>query len=369
MNENKWSDTQLEELLRLDRESEPPAYLREMILQRIHRHRSLRQRLWSWLHRPYVLRFRPLQLAAATAALLLSFWAGMSVERNVGHEPALVAAIAENPRANYLIGRGLLAGDRPEAALSFLEKAVEQDPASAEFSHWQGIAYWALGKTDLERQSYVRTVRYNPDHLPTHLNLGHNSLESGRYQEALASYQRVLDHDPNVPEAIYNKALAYHKLGDESREKQAFRNYLERYRTGKWARRAVEHLHTLGDYSYRTYRIGVHGLVMNMSALLQAGSASQRREIERLAALLEQSEADELHIVAYNERSRTQAREAALGIGRQLGEYAEAKRAVAIRTSWFDTSETLSGPNGKKLSPSILLFTRQKTTDNRRNAI
>jgi len=369
VSENNWSDKQLEELLRVDRESEPPAFLREMILQRIHTHRpSFRQRLWDWLHRPYALHFKPLQLAATASVLALSFWAGMVAERNIGYESPLAAAMAENPQASYLIGRGLLAGDQVEAALPYLEKAVEQDPTSAEFSHWQGVAYWALGQTDLERQSYVRTVRYNPDHLPTHLNLGHNALEQGRYAEALASYQWVLDHDPNVPEALYNKALVYHKLGDVFREKQAFRDYLQKYRAGKWAGRAVEHLHTLGDFSYRIYRIGVHRLVLNMSALLQTGSSSQRGEIERLAAVLEKSRADELHIVTYDERSRAQAREVALGIRRQLGEYAEAGELMPIRTSWFDTAEALSDQNQTRLSQSILVFTRQQSVDNRRNA-
>ncbi len=369
MSENNWSDKQLEELLRVDRESEPPAFLREMILHRIDTHRpSFGQRLWGWLHRPYALHLKPLQLAATAAALALCFWAGMVTERNVGSETPLASAMTENPRANYLIGRGLLAGDRGEAALPYLVKAVEQDPTSAEFSHWQGVAYWTLGQSDLERQSYVRTVRYNPDHLPTHLNLGHNSFEQGKYKEALASYQWVLDHDPNVPEALYNKALVYHKLGDVSREKQAFRDYLQKYRTGKWAWRAVEHLHTLGDYRYRIYRIGVHRLVLNMSALLVTESASQRGEIERLAAVLEKSRADELHIVAYDERSRAQAREVALAIRRQLSEYGEAGELIPVRTSWFATAETLSDPNQTQLSQSILVFTRQQSVDNRRNA-
>jgi len=371
VSENNWSDKQLEELLRFDIESEPPPDLSEMIMRRVRNHRpGFRRQLWNWLHRPCTVHFRPLQLAATTAALALFFWAGMTVERNFSEDPPLAAAIAENARANYLIGRGLLAGDQVESALPFLEKAVQQDPTSAEFSHWQGVAYWALGKTELERQSYVRTVRSNPDHLPTHLYLGHNYLENGRYREALASYQRVLDRDPSAPEALYNKALVYHRLNDHPQERQAFRQYLETYRTGKWARRAVQHLQALGDYGYRLYRIGIQEVALNMSALLQSGSAAQRREIERLAANLEQNRTEglhELHIVVYDEHSRTRARETALGLRGQLGEYLQAKENMVIRTSWFDAAETLGKTNGKKLSQSILLFTRQMISADRRN--
>lgn len=371
-------DKYLEDLLAMTREDEPPPWLQGRIMARLDDHRpKAHRRLTGWLMRNYTFSFRPLPLAASIAVVMLAFWGGMQIERSVNMsspaQPHLVPAVAvENAKASYLIGRGLLAGNQVQQALPYLKKAVELNPGSAEYSHWQGVAYWAAGNTDLERRSYVRSIQDNPDYLPSLLYLGHNYLDSGDYKAALKSYQRVLQKDPNVPEALYNKGLAYQKLNEKPLEVMAFKEYLEAYRTGKWANRAVKHLHELGDYNYRSYRIGVQRIVLNMSDLLEPGHTEQKnKEMNYLARVLGQVSNQELHIVAYNQQYRQKAKDIAFELRRQLLDYLGPQKDIIVRVSWFDTAETISAQNGpgEEISPSLLLFTRQTNSDNRRNAI
>jgi len=369
-------DNQIEELLRQTRDQDAPVWLKQKIMKRVCEPKAnLCQRIMSWLFQQYSFRFSIAGFVSIVAIGSMAFWSGILVER---HNPEVrnqqsdgIHSFADNAKANYLIGRGLLAGDRREAALVFLRKAVELEPKSAEYVHWQGIAYWTVGNKELERQSYLQTVQNHPDFVPSLLYLGNSYLESGNYSDALQYFQRVLQNDQHNPEALYNSALAHQRLDNKSMQQQLFREYLVFHRTGKWAYRAVDHLHQLGDYTYRIFRIGIHHLILNVSDLLLPGSIAQKNELELLAHAVKRTPDEEIQLVVFNKERKEEARETALNLRNLLRDHISPEYAAPIMVSWFDTAETVSSENGDKqeLSQSILIFSKPKNGDNRRKSI
>lgn len=369
-------DNQIEELLRQTRDQDTPVWLKQKIMKRVYQRKaSLLQRLKNWFFQQYSFRLSIAGFVSILAIGSMAFWSGILVER---HSPEVrnqqangINSFADNARANYLIGRGLLTGDRREAALVFFRKAVELEPNSAEYVHWQGVAYWTVGKKELERQSYLQTVQHHPDFVPSLLYLGNSYLESGNNRDALQYYQRVLQNDQHNPEALYNSALAHRRLDDKSMEKQFFKDYLVFHRTGKWAYRAVDHLHQLGDFTYRIFRIGIHNLILNVSDLLLAGSIVQKNELKLLAHAVNRTPGQEIQLVVFNKERKEEARETALNLRNLLLDQIGPEYAAPIMVSWFDTAETISSGNGdkKELSQSILIFSNPTNLDNRRKSI
>jgi tetratricopeptide (TPR) repeat protein len=162
----------------------------------------------------------------------------------------------QNSEAQYYLGRFHLALERPEEALPHLKRAVQGDPAKADYHFWLGVAYWAIRDFDLERNSYLQALAKDPKHVPARLYLAHNFLDSGEWQEALDNYDLLLRREPYNPEALYNRALALMELHRPKEEARAWKRYLQYYPEGKWALRAVDHLNQLGDFSYRNFTIG-----------------------------------------------------------------------------------------------------------------
>jgi len=169
---------------------------------------------------------------------------------------SIVTKEPKNPEAQYYLGRFYLALERPEEALPYLKRAVQTDPAKADYHFWLGVAYWAIRDFDLERESYLQALAKDTKHVPARLYLAHNFLDSGEWQEALENYDLLLRREPHNPEALYNRALALMELQRPKEEASAWKRYLQYYPKGKWALRAVDHLNQLGDFSYRNFTVG-----------------------------------------------------------------------------------------------------------------
>lgn len=375
MNNRQINDRHIEALIGETREQAAPAWLKQEIMQCVCSYEpTLWRRLVSWLFQRYTPGLRPTALVFAIVIGCVSFWGGILLERHstdtMSKNADTFAVFAENGRVHYLAGRELLAAGRHKAALRFLQKAVQLDPGNPEYIHWQGVAYWSVGNKERERQSYFQIVQDHPDFKPSLLNLGHSFLESGNYNVALQYYQRVLQNDRNNPQALYNSALAFEKLNNEYQEKLLLKHYLNVYRTGKWAYRAIDHLQQLGDFTFRSYRIGIHSVVVNVSALLQTGSAAQKKEVEVLANAVNRTAPQELQVVVYNKGNKNESREIALNLRNQiLGEIGP-EHDAPIMVSWFDTAEIVSFENGEKqeLSQSIQIFSNPINLNNGRKS-
>ncbi len=365
---------ELEQLLRQAPEREVPAGLREQIMNEILAARpsqSLSERVKRWWQRIPLLSFYPLQIGAALGMVVAAFWLGTVVDggnqariTTTRPEGVTLAPFANSPRANYLVGRGLLEGGKKRLALEFIHQALLQEPRSAEYGNWQGVAYWQLGDREKERQSYQQSIARQSDYLPALLNLGHNLLESGTYRESLHQYEKVLQINPHEQTALYNRALSYHQLKDQVGEQGAFIQYLDQYRSDKWAYRAVEHLQRLGVFDYRICQIGNRKVVVNQQILLSPALPARQLELERLARWLGKVPAGELHLVVYYHNDKNQGKAIAGELRQQLQAIMGRNATIPIQVSWFDQPALIRTADGaeRKLAQGLLIFTQPLPT-------
>lgn len=365
---------EIEQLLRQASEREVPAGLQKRIMDdipAIRPRRTFLEKAGRWWQRTSVPRFSSLKLAAVLGMAVAAFWLGTVFEgRNQARLAAPQLQIAElapfagSARANYLVGRGLLEAGEKHLALEFIHRAVLLEPRSAEYGHWQGMAYWQIGDRERERQSYLKSIARQPDYIPALLNLGHNLLESGAYREALDQYEKVLRINPSEQTALYNRALGYGQLGDQARQQRAFSQYLDQYRSDKWAYRAVDHLQRLGVFDYRIFLIGNRKIAINQQILLDPAHPARRLELERLAGWLRKAPAGELHLIVFYQDDKDRGKTIAEELRQQLHAIMGTQAAMPIRVSWFDEPESMRTAEGteRKLTQGLLLFTQPLIT-------
>jgi len=169
---------------------------------------------------------------------------------------------AFDPAAHYYMGRYLLAIKRPNDAYPYLREAVALDFKNADYHFWLGVCYNGLGNLKKERESYLRSIRFDERHVPAHLYLGHSYLEHSQWEKALNAYDRVLDLQSDHAQALYNRALTLNQMQRIPEEIAAWIHYLSYYPEGRWAFQAVDHLNAQGNFDYRTFLIGDFRVVL-----------------------------------------------------------------------------------------------------------
>lgn len=137
---------------------------------------------------------------------------------------------------NFTKGRDAFMYNRPQEAVTLLEKAIGESPANADAWIYLAIAYEQLGKYDkaestlqtawergvgeahlilynmgnvlsriasTERaiNAYTQSLEARPEYAPSALNRGNQYIRSGKLQEAKADYLRFLELVPEHPKA------------------------------------------------------------------------------------------------------------------------------------------------------------------------
>lgn len=255
----------------------------------------------------------------------------------------------------------MLDAGREDLALAYFSNAARLDPSVAEYAYWTGLAYWRMGNKEQERESYVRGLQQYPEYLPAILNLGHSFLENGEYEKAVEQYDQVLVVDFRNERALYNRALACKLQGDRLAAEKGFLQYLDIYRSGKWAERAVKHLYVMDNFRFRTFRIGFYNVILDAEAILFDVGGRRNEELARIAGIAKRSKDWEIHLVVYSENDLAQARHLAVDLKNSLIDIA-GDAVMDIKASWFDVPQKLAAKNGENrtLAESVLIFTREK---------
>ncbi len=366
-NRPHYAAEELKELLRKLPDEQAPASLSKTIMRRIQSQPlPLHRRIIDFFTAPRTFTMHPARLAGGCAALGFAFWLGMTMNVNNALTPQqgtgthnLVMGRDQEIQKIFSQGRHLLIAGEEEEALSHLQEAGRRAPQNPEYAYYEGLAYQATDNLQLERASYQRGLQSETNSLPLLLNLGHNFLDSGELDAALAQYETVLALNPQESTALYNKGLIYQKKGLVNEEIQAWRQYLGHHRSGKWALRAVSHLNNQGDFSFRSYQIGVRKVILSQQALLGEDDSfgDRAKEIRILALLLLENPSLNLNIVTFQEQNRPTAKALALELKKQLSALAGKEVLPRIRLSWFGEAETLTTKtNTYHLAKGILLF-------------
>jgi len=118
--------------------------------------------------------------------------------------------------ARHQRGLELLRDNQAARSIAELERAVELDPASAEFHKSLGNARRSAGDLEGALASYRRSLEIAPDFLPARYNLGLVLCDLNRPQEAEAEFRRVHESDPRDADVLFQLALLASARGDRA---------------------------------------------------------------------------------------------------------------------------------------------------------
>jgi tetratricopeptide (TPR) repeat protein len=303
---------------------------------------------WFRLYRltltPQPISITPLKLAAAVIGCCLAFFIA-TVLIDIGGSPrhALDSEAMRVSGENFVMGRLHLAANHPEKALPYLEKAVASSPDVPDFHFWLGVAHWALKNAHEERNQYMQAIAADQDYIPAHLYLGHNFLDGGEWEKALAQYDTVLALDPGLPNALYNRGLALKNLGRPAEETIAWKKYLEVNQSGKWALRAASHLNELGDFSYGIHQIGALKTAIKNPSFDSSDNLlpDSFQSLDRLGHILENNQNLHLHVVVYFKDNQKRAYIRAQAVKKYLTRHYPGANHGRVKISWFASAEKI----------------------------
>lgn len=149
---------------------------------------------------------------------------------------------AEKERADaasyHALGKFYLLQREPDRAKEYLERAEKADPRNAQILADLGATYLEMGKRDMESSKFDTTAP----------GRGKPYEEFGRSVEYL---KRALELDPNLLEALFNRALVHYHQGLNHAAEASWRSYLEKDSTSQWAIDARNNLKLLEDQKTR----------------------------------------------------------------------------------------------------------------------
>jgi adenylate cyclase len=132
-----------------------------------------------------------------------------------------------HPSPYNVLGHILSLMRQHDKALAVLEKAVELCPSCADSYAFLGMTLNYVGEWDKSVSALKTAIRLNP--IPPafyFLNLGNAYREAGKYEEAIPSYERCLQMQPNNQMAYLGLAITYNLQGREKEAEAAAKEVL-----------------------------------------------------------------------------------------------------------------------------------------------
>ncbi|WP_455244842.1 tetratricopeptide repeat protein, partial [Petrachloros mirabilis] len=127
--------------------------------------------------------------------------------------------VAEGPSQDTVIltqvARILASGGQSEKALGVLDRVIKQDPTAGEPYFSKGLLLMNLKRQSEAEQAMRAGVERSPDFAVGHYHLGRVLLESGKTQEAKASFERAMEANVSF-EAAYMALASLHESQNEN---------------------------------------------------------------------------------------------------------------------------------------------------------
>lgn len=102
-----------------------------------------------------------------------------------------------------------------QQAVSFLQKAIQEDPGFAEAYNNRGNAFRDMQDYDRAMQDYNKALSLNPELEQTYNNRGNIFYDQRNYQMAIRDYNKALSLNADYPLAYLNRGLAYRQLKND----------------------------------------------------------------------------------------------------------------------------------------------------------
>lgn len=359
-------------------ELEPPSNILDNVMKRVTKPKqNWISKTFQFLFTSRQISFRPATLAVPICILLFIGYVAPSTHvrdaniATITPKNDFISQAMQDTEASFLMGRGLMAAGLTAEALPLLQKASTAAPNNPDYAFWTGLCFAANNMPHEERASYQQAIDVSPDNPALLLNLGHSFLEEHKYDDALVYYNQVLTLDDREQVALYNTALIYHLQHKRKDEETAWKAYLDHYRYGINAFRAVQHLNNLDDFTYRIYHIGKLKIILNQKELLNVTpQQTYTYNSDKLTRYLLQNPSLQLDIVTYNVQGGPTAKQNAVQLKKYLINQLGPSLKNRIRLSWFGEKETLQTQTGnKQLAASVLIFATNENQLSKETAI
>lgn len=122
-----------------------------------------------------------------------------------------------------------------------IAEAVKEKP-TPEAHHALGKVYLAQGRFDDAIKEFEQSLSGSQNQAQIYNDLGVAWLEKGDFNRSLDSFNKALQLDGNLLEALFNRALCYEKQSRSNEAKADWNEYLKRDSTSPWADEARRHL-------------------------------------------------------------------------------------------------------------------------------
>ena len=170
-------------------------------------------------------------------------------------ERPVEARISDLTYAPYILTRGeptkVNALERSRAE-SLLSEAFSENP-TAETHHALGQMYLLQRQPDKAIQHLEQAKKADPDNPSIYADLGAAYLEKGKlgapefFRLSLENLQRAIQLNPNLHEALFNRALVHQHQELNDQAEADWRAYLERDSSSQWATEARHNLRLLEE--------------------------------------------------------------------------------------------------------------------------
>jgi tetratricopeptide (TPR) repeat protein len=124
-----------------------------------------------------------------------------------------------------------------------LTQALKEKPLP-EVDHALGKVYLAQGRSDEAIKELERSLKGSRNEAQIYNDLGVAWLQKGDYNRSVDNFNKALQLDSNLQEALFNRALAYEKQSRLNEAKADWSKYLKRESNPDWAAEARRHLAT-----------------------------------------------------------------------------------------------------------------------------
>ncbi len=125
----------------------------------------------------------------------------------------IIALAPSSSMVNFMMGTALLHLERPEEAITYLNKSLRLNPILpfSQCLNNLGGSYRMLGRYDESIAAFKKLLQLYPDHLPGHVNLAAVYVFAGRVEEARAEAAEVMRINPKFSLKRFARSFPYRK--------------------------------------------------------------------------------------------------------------------------------------------------------------
>ncbi len=155
-----------------------------------------------------------------------------NLQKEIEELQKLVAIAPKYPKADFALGKALLKKGDLQGAITHLQAAVEADAKSGEAQYQLGLALSRAGRKAEGAAAMAKSRELNADNQrqqSANLDLREGRAlleESGKADEALSRFKRVVADNPDSPEGHYYLGLALLKKSESGEAATEFRRAL-----------------------------------------------------------------------------------------------------------------------------------------------